>query len=226
MERLRKWNTATSVLPSMVKGINWTQQASINRRTDNSQRFQKWLSRRMYRAWQRIHGSNGWVVENPIGEGQILILLAVTHHCSKRRRFESMEQETCKNQQKQSIQFPWLLQHDITKKISYQNPGTKHDNSKMFHFMDFFKQMGVDLKQELKRWDLVKTLQKSFKRINGSRVIYNKCSYIIPENEGKRTEEERDLFGGKSLGLQNDNGNLPCCLVDNMQNLSKQHNSQ
>jgi starvation-inducible outer membrane lipoprotein len=35
----------------MVKGINWTQQASINRRTDNSQRFQKWLSRRMYRDW-------------------------------------------------------------------------------------------------------------------------------------------------------------------------------
>jgi hypothetical protein len=53
--------------------------------------------------------------------------------------------------------------------------------------------MGVDLKQ-------VKTLQKSLKRINGRRVIY-KCSYIIPENEGKRTEEVRDLFGGKSLGL-------------------------
>lgn len=32
MERLRKWNKATSVLPSMVKGINWTQQASINQR--------------------------------------------------------------------------------------------------------------------------------------------------------------------------------------------------
>lgn len=43
--------------------------------------------------------------------------------------------------------------------------------------------MGVDLKQVLKRWDLVKTLQKTLKGINGSRVIYNKCSYIIPENE-------------------------------------------
>lgn len=208
MERLRKWNKATSVYG---KGNQLD--------STSKHKPKEWLSRRMYRAWQRIHGSNGWVVENPIGEGQILFLLAVTHHYSKRRRFESMEQETHKNQQKQSIQFPWLLQHDITKKISYQNPGTQHDNSKMFHFHVFFKQMGVDLKQ-------VKTLQKSLKRINGRRVIYNKCSYIIPENEGKRTEEARDLFGGKSLGLQNDNGNLPCCLVDNMQNLSKQHNSQ
>lgn len=61
--------------------------------------------------------------------------------------------------------------------------------------------MGVDLKHVLKRWDLVKTLQKTLKGINGSRVIYNKCSYTIPENEGKRTEEVPDLFGGMPLGL-------------------------
>ncbi|KAF9676247.1 hypothetical protein SADUNF_Sadunf09G0118700 [Salix dunnii] len=49
-----------------------------------------------------------------------------------------------------------------------------------------------------KRWDLVKTVQRSVKRKR--EPCHIKCPYIIPYYEAKRTGEERELCEGKSLG--------------------------